>query len=53
MKNGPPPKVVEHSLFLVFMTEGIFNRMVKQGAIVIKDGDCVQITDRANLLPNK
>jgi len=40
------------SLFLVQMTEGFFDRMVRRGATVIVDKDCVQINDRTNLRPN-
>ena len=46
-------KAHNYSLFLVLMTESFFNRMVKRGAVVIDEGDCVQITDRTNLKPTK
>lgn len=40
------------SLFLVQMTESFYNRMVKRDAVVIQEGDCVQITDQTNLAAN-
>jgi hypothetical protein len=42
-------RVHKFSLFLVLMTESFFNRMVKRGAVVVREGDCVQITDQTNL----
>ena len=45
-------KLHQYSLFLVLMTETFFNRMVKRGALVVTEGDCVQITDQTNLKPN-
>ena len=45
-------KKFKHSLFLVMMTQSFFDRMVKRGARVIDEGDCVQITDQTNLNPS-
>jgi len=45
-------KAFKYSLFLVQMTERFFDRMVKRGAVVIQEGDRVQITDQTNLKPD-